>query len=131
MPSPFPQSGLTKEKIESSLKLPALGTIPFVQNIFVDAINLGQPPVHHRPKELILGLLASNGKLRQAVSLISTAQAIFNKMDTQLDPLDRAEYDHNLEIVRTQLDKTSFENAWAEGRAIRLMDAIEFALEDN
>ena len=56
-PSPFPQSGLTREKIESSLKIPALATIPFVQNVFIDAINLGEPPVYHKPRELISGLL--------------------------------------------------------------------------
>ncbi len=78
----------------------------------------------------LAGLLASSGKPRQAVSLISTAQAVFDKMDTQLDPKDKAEYDHNLEIVRTQLDEASFEIAWAEGRAIILEDAINYALED-
>jgi tetratricopeptide (TPR) repeat protein len=76
-------------------------------------------------------LLASNGKPRQAVSLISTAQAVFDELDTQLDRLDQAEYDHSLEIVRTQLDEVSFESAWADGRPIRLEDAIDYALEDE
>jgi pilus assembly protein CpaE len=56
-PSPFPHSGLTREKIEGVLRLPAIATIPFVQDILVDAINLGQPPVYQRPNELISGLL--------------------------------------------------------------------------
>jgi len=56
-PAPYPQSGLTKEKIESALKIPAIATIPFVQNIFIEAINLGQPPIYHKPQELITGLL--------------------------------------------------------------------------
>jgi pilus assembly protein CpaE len=56
-PSPFPHSGLTREKIEGSLRMPALTTIPFVQNILVDAINLGQPPVYQKPNEPISGLL--------------------------------------------------------------------------
>ena len=56
-PSPFPHSGLTREKIESALKMAPLATIPFVQDIFVDAINLGQPPVYQKPKELISALL--------------------------------------------------------------------------
>ena len=56
-PSPYPHSGLTKAKIESALKRPALVTIPFVQNIFIEAINLGQPPIYHKPQELISGLL--------------------------------------------------------------------------
>jgi len=41
----------------SHLRPPALVNIPFVQNVLVDAINLGQPPVYARPHELISGLL--------------------------------------------------------------------------
>jgi hypothetical protein len=79
----------------------------------------------------LAGLLASNRKPRRAVSVISTAQAIFDKMDTQLNPKDQAEYHHNLETAHTLLDKASFENAWAAGHAFKLLDAINYALEDD
>ena len=55
--APFPHSTLTKEKIETGLGLTAIATIPYVQDVLVDAINLGQPPVYHRPNESISGLL--------------------------------------------------------------------------
>lgn len=55
-PAPFPHSGLTKEKIEGALRIPALTTIPYVQDVLTDAINLGQPPVYEKPNELISGL---------------------------------------------------------------------------
>jgi len=55
--APFPHSSLTKEKIESGLGISALATIPYVQDVFVDAINLGQPLVHQRPNESVSGLL--------------------------------------------------------------------------
>ncbi len=45
----FPHSNLTKEKIETALKMPALTTIPYVQDVFVDAINLGQPLIFAKP----------------------------------------------------------------------------------
>jgi hypothetical protein len=32
-------------------------TIPCVQDVFVDAINLGQPPLYHRPHESVSALL--------------------------------------------------------------------------
>lgn len=53
----FPHSSLTKEKIETALRMPALATIPYVQDLFVDAINLGQPPVLEKPNEAVCGLL--------------------------------------------------------------------------
>jgi pilus assembly protein CpaE len=53
----FPHSGLTKEKIESALGLAATVTVPYVQDVFVEAINFGQPPVFHKPELSISGLL--------------------------------------------------------------------------
>jgi len=53
----FPRSSLSKQKIESALDLTALVTIPYVQDVFVDAINLGQPPVYHKPHESVSALL--------------------------------------------------------------------------
>ena len=55
--APFPHSSLTKEKIEAALGISSLVTIPYVQDVLVDAINLGQPPVYERPNEMISGLL--------------------------------------------------------------------------
>ena len=53
----FPHSNLTREKIEAALKMQAFATIPYVQDVFVDAINLGQPPVYYKPELPISGLL--------------------------------------------------------------------------
>ena len=53
----FPHSVLTKEKIETALRMPAIATIPYIQNLFVDSINLGQPLVLGRPNESVSGLL--------------------------------------------------------------------------
>jgi len=39
------------------LGISALATIPYVQDVLVEAINLGQPPVYHKPNESISGLL--------------------------------------------------------------------------
>ena len=37
--------------------MPAVVMIPYVQDVFVDAINLGQPPVYHKPNEPVSALL--------------------------------------------------------------------------
>jgi len=53
----FPRSGLSKDKIESALGMTTVVTIPYVQDVFVDAINLGQPPLYHKPHESVSALL--------------------------------------------------------------------------
>jgi len=45
----FPHSNLSKEKLESALGMTAFATIPYVRDVFVEAINLGQPPVFDKP----------------------------------------------------------------------------------
>lgn len=53
----FPRSGLPKDKIETALGLTSIITVPHVPDIFVEAINYGQPPVFHKPQESVSGLL--------------------------------------------------------------------------
>jgi pilus assembly protein CpaE len=53
----FAHSSLTKEKIEKALGMTVAVTVPFVQDLFVDAINFGQPPVYNKPDLAISGLL--------------------------------------------------------------------------
>jgi pilus assembly protein CpaE len=53
----FPHSSLTRERIEAALRTPVTVTVPYVQDLFVDAINLGQPPVFEKPAEPVSALL--------------------------------------------------------------------------
>jgi pilus assembly protein CpaE len=53
----FPRSSLAKDKIESAVGMSSVVMIPYVQDVFVDAINFGQPPLYHRPNESVSALL--------------------------------------------------------------------------
>ena len=55
--APFPHSGLTKDKIEAALGITTTVTIPYAQNVFVDAINYGQPLVFQKPEQPASGIL--------------------------------------------------------------------------
>ena len=55
--APFPHSGLTKDKIEAALGITTTATIPYTQNVFVDAINYGQPLVLQKPEQPVSGIL--------------------------------------------------------------------------
>ena len=47
----FPHSGLPREKIEAALGVTALAVMPYYQDVFVEAINRGQPVVFEKQKE--------------------------------------------------------------------------------
>jgi len=53
----FPHSGLPKDKIESALGLKSVAVMPYVQDAFVEAINLGRPVLLEKPHEKISSLL--------------------------------------------------------------------------
>ena len=53
----FPYSTLSKDKLEAALGMTALATIPYTRDVFVEAINLGQPVVYHKPNLPISNLL--------------------------------------------------------------------------
>ena len=53
----FPKHGLPKDKIEAALSMPVMLTIPYTPDLFVEAINFGQPLILSKPDEPIGGLL--------------------------------------------------------------------------
>jgi hypothetical protein len=53
----FPRAGLPKDKIEAAIGMPSSMVIPYVDALFVEAINYGRPPVQYKPTESVCGLL--------------------------------------------------------------------------
>ena len=53
----FPQSNLSKDKLEAALGMTAFVTVPYTRDVLVEAINLGQPVVSHKPDLAISNLL--------------------------------------------------------------------------
>ncbi len=53
----FPRLGLPKEKIEAALGKPVSVIIPNQPDVFVNAINFGQPFITHKPNELASAVL--------------------------------------------------------------------------
>ncbi|MBI3536834.1 MAG: hypothetical protein HY070_04655 [Chloroflexi bacterium] len=43
---------------------------------------------------------------------------------------DRVDYEYIVASLRAQLDEVAFVKAWAEGRAMTMEQAIEYALEN-
>jgi tetratricopeptide (TPR) repeat protein len=73
-------------------------------------------------------LLGMIGKPNQAARLFSAMESSYEEIgDRVMDATDQKEIDFYLEVVRRQLDETSFAKAWAEGRAMTLKQAIAFA----
>jgi tetratricopeptide (TPR) repeat protein len=65
---------------------------------------------------------------QHAAKLYGAAQAVFETREYLLPALDRAEFDRHIQIARKQLGDAGFEALVAEGRAMTIEQAVEYAL---
>jgi hypothetical protein len=77
------------------------------------------------------GVLVMSGKADLAARLFGAVESLLESIAGRLDPSDQKEFDYYVAAIRGQLDDAKFEKAWAEGRAMTLEQAIEFALKET
>jgi predicted ATPase len=84
--------------------------------------------------ENLLGLAcvaAAWGEAERAARLFGASEALPEAMGAPLEPGERALQEPYLAAARSQLDETSWQEAWAQGRAMTLEEAISYALEEE
>ncbi len=84
--------------------------------------------------ENLLGLAcvaAARGEAERAARLFGASEALPEAMGAPLEPGERAFQEPYLAAARSQLDETSWQEAWAKGRAMTLEEAISYALEEE
>lgn len=69
------------------------------------------------------------GQTRSAAQLFGAAEVLRTAMGTPLPLSERASHEPAVETVRADLDETAFAQAWAEGQAMTLEQAMAAALE--
>ena len=84
--------------------------------------------------DFLIGSAAISAGMNQperAAKLYGAAQPLFETTDYRIPPFDRAEFDRHIQIARDQLGDAKFKALAAEGRAMTLEQAVEYALEDS
>lgn len=76
------------------------------------------------------GVAGQRGRPAQAARLFGAVEAQHEAFGTRIERPDRIEFDRNLAAVRAQLDEGVFAAAWAEGRAMTIEQAIDYALDE-
>lgn len=67
----------------------------------------------------------------QAVRIFAAAKVVRKAMDTPGMAGHPAIYERHLATARAQLDETTFEEAWSEGRRMDLEKAVAYALKEE
>ena len=81
--------------------------------------------------EEFAALGATQEQAKRAAILFGAAEALREDIHVVLLPIEKIEVDKNIAVARTQLDETTFNAAWAEGRAMTMEQAIAYALEER
>ncbi len=68
--------------------------------------------------EGLASVVAAQGEPAWAARLWGSAEALREAIGAPLQPIERADYDHAVAVVRDNLDPEAFVSAWAEGRAM-------------
>jgi non-specific serine/threonine protein kinase len=74
------------------------------------------------------GLAGAAGKPDRAARLLGAADTLRGAVGAGIDPVERPHYDRYVAPARAGLSEASFAAAWAEGRALSLDQAVEYAL---
>ncbi len=69
-------------------------------------------------------------QVEKATRLLGAAEALRQRIDIEMTPPEREEYEKEVADIKTTIDEKEFASLWAEGRSMTMGDAIELALED-
>ena len=81
--------------------------------------------------EGLASLHVNQGQPERAARLFAWADATREKMGDQRPPVEQASVEHDLAVIHSKLNKTTFERLWAEGDTLTMEQAIKIALGDK
>jgi predicted ATPase/class 3 adenylate cyclase len=79
----------------------------------------------------LAGVAGAEHQPERAARLFGAAEALREALNAPLWPAERADSERNKATARAQLSEEEFEKAWAEGQAMNMEQAIEYALEQT
>ena len=89
--------------------------------------NLGAPD----DLEGLACVAAARGETERAARLFGASEALPEAMGAPPESGESALQEPYLAAARSQLDEASWQEAWAQGRAMTLEEAISYALEEE
>jgi predicted ATPase len=97
---------------------------------FIESLNHNHDLYDQRGMSACLaafaGLAMFQGRVTDAIRLLSAVNAVLTSMGATLLPVDRLEYSRMIEKARAQLDEAAYNKAWTGGQSLSLDNAIEF-----
>ena len=90
--------------------------------------QLGEKQALPESLEAFAGAFGARQQPERAMRLLGAAAALREALHVPVPPVDQRDRVHSISIIRAQLDEAAFEAAWAQGQAMTIEQAIEYAL---
>ncbi len=74
---------------------------------------------------------AARGDQERAVRLLAAADAMLTMIEYAIPSAEQAHFEHAVQALRRAIDPRDFARIWAEGRAMKVEQAIEYALSED
>jgi tetratricopeptide (TPR) repeat protein len=78
--------------------------------------------------EGLAAVLCQQGQYRQSCVLLGASEQLRDTISTPLSTAEQADYDRCLSAIRANLEAAVFADAWAQGQAMTMEEAIAYAL---
>ncbi len=76
----------------------------------------------------VAGVAIALGRYERAARLLGAVAGVLKFLSFELQPTDRADWEHNIADARAKLSPAAFEAAWDEGYVLTLEQAVNYAL---
>ena len=76
-------------------------------------------------------LASSQGRVVRSARLWGAAESVRETIGATLSPVELRVYGSYIDAASTKLEGAAWEEAWAEGRALRVEEAVEYALAES
>ena len=91
--------------------------------------DMGQTGAVSHQLECFGFIALSQNQHERALQLFAAANVLREKSNTPMTPDEQAYFDEQLKTLREHMDLPKFESIWSKGQAMRIEQAIQFALD--
>jgi hypothetical protein len=81
--------------------------------------------------ECLAFIAKSLEQTEKATRLLGAAEALRQKIEIDMTPPEREEYEREVADLKANMDEKEFGSLWADGRSMTMDEAIEFAVDSE
>lgn len=107
------------------------GALELYRETIVAFRDFGQRGAVAHQLECFAFIAIAQNQFERALRLLGAAEAWREWASTPMTPDEQVEYQEQVEIVRQQVDPNLFTRTWAEGRALLMEEAVQYAITDS